>query len=169
MKYTAGKVRHIRDDIYQARFTWHEGRQGEKVAHQVARNFRASSNREAEQKQAAIHAQLERETRIEQIMPARTDIADYLYSYARMRECAGAIEKTTLANYCSSTKHILRHIHDVPISKITAPMVLHMDKMLLADGLVPPTPYQWRIDSSSRFSTMPKTWATSRGTPSPVP
>lgn len=151
MKYTAGKVRHIRDDIYQARFTWYEERQGKKVAHQVARNFRAGSNREAEQKRAAIHAQLEREAEIERIMPAKTepaqtDIADYLYSYARMREGAGAIEKTTLANYRSSTKHILRYIHDVPVSKITAPMVLHMDKMLLADGLVPDT-----VSAAHRF------------------
>lgn len=151
MKYTAGKVRHVKDDIYQARYTWYEEKAGKKVAHQVARNFRAGSKREAEQRRAAIHSELERKAELECIMPAakqpaQSDIADYLYAYARMREGAGAVEKTTLANYRSNTKHILRYIHDVPISEITGAMVLNMDELLLADGLVPDT-----VSAAHRF------------------
>lgn len=151
MEYTAGKVRHVRGDIYQARYTWYEERHGKKIAHQVARNFRAGSKREAEQRRAAIHSELERKAEIDRLMPAaklpaQTGIADYLYSYARMREGSGAVEKTTLANYRSNTKHILRYIHDVPISGITGEMVLRMDEMLLADGLVPDT-----VSAAHRF------------------
>ena len=139
MKYTAGKVRHIRGNIYQARFMWYEEKGGKKVAHQVARNFQAGSNREVEQKRAAIHAQLEREAEIERVIstkqePAQTDIEDYLYAYAEMREGTGAIEKTTLANYRSSTKHILRYIHDVPVSGITAPCAARLTRSHRREG-----------------------------------
>ena len=51
-----------------------------------------------------------------------------------MREGTGAIEKTTLANYRSSTKHILRYIHDVPVSGITAPCAARLTRSHRREG-----------------------------------
>lgn len=138
MHYSSGSVRRLRDDIWQARFIYRSDEGGVVTKRQVARNFRAKSAREAKQRKAEIHAELEREAETRRIYSPTGGnrlLSEYLASYIETQERIRAIEATTAANYRSCIKHILRYVSDKPIKSVTADDVIRMDASLLADGL----------------------------------
>ena len=145
MFYSPGSIRKINEKTnkWQARFTYYEERDGKKHKRQLARNFTASSQREAKRIQAQIHMELEQEAeeRLDGGSHAAIDpvLSDYARNYIDSREASGAIERTTAANYRASMKLVLRHLRDTKINAIRAGMVQKMDEKLLADGLAPDT------------------------------
>lgn len=145
MFYTPGSVRVINEKTnkWQSRYTYYEERDGRRRKRQVARNYTATSLREAKRISAQIHMELEREAQamLEFNLHVQPDVllSEYARDYIDAREASGAIEKTTASNYRSSMKHVLRHMPDVPIKLVKADMVRKMDELLLADGLAPDT------------------------------
>lgn len=129
MFYSPGSIRRINEKTnkWQARFTYYEERDGRRSKRQLARNFNASSQREAKRIQAQIHMELEQEAeeRLSGEGHAAVDpmLSDYARNYIDSREASGAIEKTTAANYRASMKLVLRHLRDIKISAIRAGMV----------------------------------------------
>lgn len=145
MFYSPGSVRAInaKTKKWQARFTYYIEEGGRRRKRQLARNFTASSQREAKRISSQIHMELERDAQAaaEFGLNIREDVmlSDYAHDYIDRREASKAIEKTTAANYRSSMKLVLRHLPDLPINLIKADMVRKMDENLLADGLAPDT------------------------------
>lgn len=145
MFYSPGSVRAInaKTKKWQARFTYYIEEGGRRRKRQLARNFTASSQREAKRISPQIHMELERDAQAaaEFGLNIREDVmlSDYAHDYIDRRAASKAIEKTTAANYRSSMKLVLRHLPDLPINLIKADMVRKMDENLLADGLAPDT------------------------------
>lgn len=145
MFYTPGSVRVINEKTnkWQARYTYYVMDGDRRRKRQVARNFTASSLREAKRMSAQIHMELENEAQAkaesDSLDQREICLSEYASGYIDAREMGGVIEKTTAANYRSSMKHVLRHLPDVPLGLITAGMVRKMDEGLLSDGLAPDT------------------------------
>ena len=139
MRYSAGSIRHIRDDIWQARFTYYEDPDDHTTKKQTARNFRASSEREAQQEKARIHDQLEREAELAAFFPSEvispTTLEDYLMEHIDRQEGNGSIEFSTAGNYRSLSKRLVRYLGDVPLKKITTEKVAKAERKMLDDGL----------------------------------
>ena len=119
MRYSAGSIRHIRDDIWQARFTYYEDPDDHTTKKQTARNFRASSEREAQQEKARIHDQLEREAEFAAFLPSEvsspTTLEEYLMEHIDRQEGNGSIEFSTAGNYRSLSKRLVRYLGDIPL------------------------------------------------------
>ncbi len=139
MKYSAGSIRHIRDDIWQARFTYYEDPDDHTTKKQTARNFRASSEREAQQEKARIHDQLEREAEFAAFFPSEvsspTTLEDYLMDHIDRQEGNGSIEFSTAGNYRSLSKRLVRYLGDIPLKKITTAKVAKAEREMLENGL----------------------------------
>lgn len=145
MFYSPGSVRVVNEKTnkWQVRFTYYKESGDRRCKRQLARNFTASSRREAKRIASEIHMELERaaQAAAEFNLGIQVDamLSDYARDYIDRREASKAIEKTTAANYRSSMKHVLRHMPDLPINLIKADMVRRMDEELLNDGLAPDT------------------------------
>lgn len=103
MRYSAGSIRHIRDDIWQARFTYYEDPDDHTTKKQTARNFRASSEREAQQEKARIHDQLEREAEFAAFFPSEVSIPTTLEDYLMWSTSEGAIMRLVPSASTSSS------------------------------------------------------------------
>ena len=138
MKYSDGYLKHLHDDLYQARYCYREVDEDGKVTRkQVARNFHAASQKDAVLEKARIREQLEREALLEGILPSpkkNPKLSKFILEQIDEMLKSGHIEETTYVKYKSEAKLILRFIDDVQVHKVTGAMVQRMDQDMLAHG-----------------------------------
>lgn len=138
MKYSEGSLRLLHDDLWQARYCYQVTEEdGRVVKKQTARNFHATTHKDALIEKARIREQLEREALLEEIMPTPKKtprLSKFMFEQIDDMLKSGLIEPTTHAKYKSEANLILRFIEDVPIHKITGAMVRKMDQDMLSKG-----------------------------------
>lgn len=138
MRYSEGSLRLLHDDLHQALYCYQMVNEEERVIKkQVARNFHASSQKEAVLEKARIRDQLEREALLEDMLPCQKKnpkLSKFIFEPIDGMLKSGLIEETTYAKYKSEANLILRFIDDVPVHKVTAATVRKMDQDMLAKG-----------------------------------
>ena len=139
-RYTNPSLRERGNGRWQARFYYKDGDKWK----EVSRSFKATSKRAARKRADEIKAELEEETKRDELGPmadlGEDDllVENFLDRFVSGLEGSGKIERTTAAGYRASVEHICRHFLGVRMDKVTGEMVLDMqDKLLNVDGLCP--------------------------------